>query len=132
MIRVIKNNNIVLNFDNDTDTERYLKDNPNAVELSKEDVTNIFKGKENYASAHTVEVNGQELVLSIDETDKRLEQMVRSERNYLLSKSDWRYLVGNTEYRTIGWDRYRKALRDITDQPGFPNNIEWPTAPSAE
>ena len=132
MIRVIRNRNIVLNFDNNTDTERYLKANPNAVELSQEDVKKIFKGKENHASAHTVEVDGEELVFSFKETDKLLEQTVRSKRDYLLSKSDWRYLVNNTKYRTEEWDRYRKALRDLTDQPGFPNSVEWPTEPSAE
>ena len=30
------------------------------------------------------------------------------------------------------WSVYRQHLRDITDQPGFPFDIEWGTAPDAE
>lgn len=31
-----------------------------------------------------------------------------------------------------GWSVYRQHLRDITDQPGFPFDIDWGTAPDAE
>lgn len=30
------------------------------------------------------------------------------------------------------WSVYRQHLRDITDQPGFPFDIDWGTAPDAE
>jgi hypothetical protein len=30
------------------------------------------------------------------------------------------------------WSGYRQHLRDITDQQGFPFNIDWGTAPDAE
>ena len=30
-----------------------------------------------------------------------------------------------------GWSVYRQHLRDITDQQGFPFNIDWGTAPDA-
>ena len=30
------------------------------------------------------------------------------------------------------WSIYRQHLRDITDQPGFPFDIDWGTAPDAE
>ena len=30
------------------------------------------------------------------------------------------------------WSVYRQHLRDITDQQGFPFNIDWGTAPDAE
>lgn len=30
---------------------------------------------------------------------------------------------------TNNWAVYRKALRDLTDQEGFPFNIVWPVAP---
>ena len=30
------------------------------------------------------------------------------------------------------WSVYRHHLRDITDQPGFPFDIDWGTAPDAE
>jgi hypothetical protein len=27
------------------------------------------------------------------------------------------------------WVAYRQALRDVPQQPGFPDNIQWPTKP---
>ena len=30
------------------------------------------------------------------------------------------------------WAIYRQALRDITEQDGFPNEITWPTDPMEE
>ena len=46
----------------------------------------------------------------------------------ILSETDWRAssdLTMSDEWRT-----YRQALRDITSQEGFPNDITWPTEPS--
>ena len=36
------------------------------------------------------------------------------------------------EALTGDWARYRKALRDLPQQEGFPFNIEWPVPPTAE
>jgi hypothetical protein len=33
---------------------------------------------------------------------------------------------------TGAWAKYRQALRDLPDQPGFPFNIEFPTEPTSE
>lgn len=30
------------------------------------------------------------------------------------------------------WEEYRTALLNVTDQPGFPHNIKWPTKPEGE
>ena len=60
--------------------------------------------------------------------DDRTAANVRSQRDNLLSKTDWRAssdLTMSDEWRT-----YRQALRDITSQEGFPNDITWPTEPS--
>lgn len=60
--------------------------------------------------------------------DDRNAAIVRSQRDNLLSKTDWRAssdLTMSDEWRT-----YRQALRDITSQEGFPNDITWPTEPS--
>lgn len=32
--------------------------------------------------------------------------------------------------RAAAWIEYRKALRDITEQPGFPLDVTWPEVPS--
>ena len=55
----------------------------------------------------------------------------RSERNRLLSETDW-VVIMHTEQGTnipAVWELYRQALRDITSQGEFPYTIEWPTKP---
>jgi len=51
---------------------------------------------------------------------------VRSERNQLLAECDWTQLP-DAQVDINEWAGYRKALRDITLQDGFPFNVQWPT-----
>lgn len=51
---------------------------------------------------------------------------VRAERKRLLQESDWTQLP-DAPVDQARWAVYRQALRDITAQPGFPNNVTWPT-----
>ena len=66
---------------------------------------------------------------------ERLEQATESARNQrdrFLTETDW-VVVKHNELGTPipqEWVDYRQALRDITEQSGFPDNVEWPTAPS--
>jgi len=61
----------------------------------------------------------------------------RRERDQLLAASDWvvSKAVDQNAQDNLGiqiplvWLNYRQALRDITAQAGFPNNITWPTKP---
>ena len=39
------------------------------------------------------------------------------------------FLKGLGDALTGAWSTYRKALRDIPEQPGFPFNVEFPTRP---
>ncbi len=58
-----------------------------------------------------------------------LAEQVRADRNTRLAESDWTQLAdapGNRE----AWIAYRQALRDITAQPGFPWEIDWPAPPA--
>lgn len=57
-----------------------------------------------------------------------LEDQVRAQRDYLLKDSDWTQLPDAPVDQTA-WATYRQALRDITDQAGFPETIDWPTQP---
>lgn len=57
----------------------------------------------------------------------------RGQRNRLLQSCD---LVVIRSYESgipvpTDWIEYRQALRDIPQQPGFPENIIWPVAPDA-
>jgi len=52
---------------------------------------------------------------------------VRVERDTLLASTDYYALTDVTMNSAV--TTYRQALRDITDQAGFPTTITWPTAP---
>lgn len=52
---------------------------------------------------------------------------VRQERDVLLMQSDW--MASQDRTMTQAQIDYRQALRDITDQAGFPTNVTWPTKP---
>ena len=64
--------------------------------------------------------------------DPRTEQtqwpVVRSQRNALLSASDWTQLPDVPLATKETWAIYRQALREITDQSD-PFNIVWPVQP---
>jgi hypothetical protein len=55
-------------------------------------------------------------------------QAIRTQRNKRLKESDWTQ-VADAPVDKAAWATYRQALRDITEQAGFPNNINWPTKP---
>lgn len=59
---------------------------------------------------------------------ERLESLantVRAKRDALIKETDFYMLP---DYPTVpqGVVEYRQALRDITEQPGFPHNVTWP------
>jgi len=64
----------------------------------------------------------------VQEYDDNQAASVRSERDGLLAQSDWTQVADAPVDATV-WATYRQALRDITDQAGFPNDINWPTQP---
>ena len=55
---------------------------------------------------------------------------IRAKRDALLASSDWTQLPDVPEATRSIWAPYRQALRDITDQPGFPFDVTWPEAPN--
>lgn len=62
------------------------------------------------------------------------EDMVRTRRDRELALSDWAVLPDsplNPAARDV-WIEYRQLLRDVPQQPGFPDSIVWPLSPSQE
>ena len=55
---------------------------------------------------------------------------IRADRNQRLAGCDWTQLADYTSANKADWTLYRKALRDVTKQKGFPVSIIWPTVPS--
>jgi len=53
---------------------------------------------------------------------------VRAQRTKLLAECDWTQ-VADTVVDQAAWATYRQALRDISEQAGFPWAVEWPTQP---
>jgi len=61
------------------------------------------------------------------EADTRKAKQVREERDQLLKQTDWRASSDLT--LSDDWRAYRQALRDISSQSGFPNDVAWPSEP---
>ena len=109
--------------------------------------------KEFYTNNHSGEPFEQALAQCKAEGDiESAKVVIRGHRNRLLEASDARMsldrlglttptytLAGLIEFiRTLvrgltgGWAKYRQALRDIPDQPGFPFDVVWPAEPLEE
>lgn len=64
-------------------------------------------------------------------TDEELARQVRDERDRKLEETDW-YMMPDypADPETLEVVKnYRKALRDITLQSGFPRDVKWPVEP---
>ena len=53
---------------------------------------------------------------------------IRSVRDNLLFECDWTQLP-DAPVDQQAWANYRKSLRDITNNPGFPGSVVWPYKP---
>lgn len=64
-------------------------------------------------------------------TQEEKEQAVRNERNLRLNFTDWTQLPDAplTAEQKAAYAVYRQALRDVPEQAGFPDAIEWPEEP---
>jgi hypothetical protein len=65
---------------------------------------------------------------------EQLARTARSDRDQRLGACDWTQLLDAvlTPEVLAAWRSYRQALRDITEQPGFPAEISWPMPPNEE
>ena len=52
----------------------------------------------------------------------------RKTRDELLIASDWTQVADAPVDKAV-WATYRQALRDVPEQTGFPETIDWPTKP---
>jgi hypothetical protein len=67
------------------------------------------------------------------EVPLRLAAEIRDERNRRLTACDWQVMKALETTGVVSPDlaAYRQALRDLPQQPGFPQEIHWPTPPGA-
>lgn len=57
------------------------------------------------------------------------ETIIRYKRQTLLLECDWTQVADVPAATKKAWKEYRQALRDITEQAGYPNNVVWPSVP---
>lgn len=63
------------------------------------------------------------------ELDEEAKYVAITRRNRELVESDWLMTVDSPATNADEWKLYRQALRDITDQVGYPHTISWPIKP---
>lgn len=56
--------------------------------------------------------------------------IARQRRDAALAGTDWTQLKDIPAETADSWASYRQELRDLTDQPGFPDAISWPETPA--
>lgn len=71
-------------------------------------------------------------VITAEDKIRQQEEMCRAERDRRLAESDWSQMPDSPMLHDDEWLDYRQALRDITEQNGFPNAVEWPVKPDKE
>mgnify|MGYP000706873742 CR=1 FL=1 len=66
------------------------------------------------------------------EQAKEKAKAIRAERDKLLTECDWLVIREQDIGTPIPheWKAYRQALRDITDQLDFPDDVSWPISPT--
>ena len=101
----------------------------NCIVISEEEHKNAL---EHMCLGKTVSVIDGKLYFSDPVILKEdIERLVLRNRQKLLSESDWTILPDApfTKEQKDEWKIYRQALRDITEQEGFPENVVFPEAP---
>ncbi|WP_321868518.1 tail fiber assembly protein [Burkholderia ubonensis] len=59
-----------------------------------------------------------------------VEYPVREKRDALLAATDWTQAPDVPEATASKYADYREALRDLPEQAGWPNDIQWPALPT--
>jgi len=93
-------------------------------------VFNIITGEETQypLSAEELAAKAEYLKGEPERARKFAEESVRTERDSRLAKTDF-HALSDTDM-SEAMTTYRQALRDVPQQEGFPNEIDWPVEPS--
>lgn len=80
---------------------------------------------------HVWDAASEQWIEDIAARDDALVNEARARRNALVAACDWTVLPDAplTTAQKSAWKAYRQALRDLTNQPGFPQQIDWPVEP---
>jgi len=108
----------------------------NTVEVDSLDVLENLVDASNGGSIGNILQDGQ--WVKPPKATEELEAAIRSQRDTLLAESDWvtTRAVDQNAQDNLGiqipqvWLVYRQALRDITTQESFPQEVTWPNKPA--
>jgi hypothetical protein len=79
------------------------------------------------AATEVEQFNAQNEIYDAGKGEKASKE-IRNHRDGLLQSTDWQALSDNTMSEAM--TAYRKALRAVPDQDGFPFDVVWPDPPS--
>lgn len=105
----------------DTEIPQYDRSNQKLVQNGV-----VLDGEEWVLNYEIVELNDLEKYNTILAKNEE----IRNERDLLLVQSDWTQGKDISDSISIPWSIYRQALRDISNQNGFPWDIVWPLPPT--
>jgi len=77
-------------------------------------------------SDEIAEFNARQVAWAAGAEDRKAKE-VRRQRDVKIAETDWRASADLT--LSAEWAAYRQALRDVPQQEGFPNSINWPAKP---
>jgi hypothetical protein len=100
---------------------------PAAVELSDDALVEIGWSFHDGAFVQPQPTPVDPLIVAIEVRKRRNELLVTNVDPYVMNALRWGDL---TEEQRQEVAAYRRALLDITDQPGFPLGIVWPEQPT--
>lgn len=84
-----------------------------------------------YEGGEVVKRTEAEIEADLEEANKPTAEQIRAQRAKLLAETDWTQVLDapiSAESREA-FRAYRQALRDITEQDGFPEAVVWPEMP---
>ena len=69
-----------------------------------------------------------------EELEIEAEERIRAQRDYLIGQTDYLlasdYPISEEDLESV--KAYRQALRDVPQQEGFPDDVQWPTMPEVK
>ncbi len=108
-------------------SDMYLGVMPNdVIEITEAYHTELFDGQ---TAGKLITHNDNGYPILVDYPPPTPEQ-VREARNGVLRTTDWTQSLDVPQATREKWAPYRQALRDIPQQAGFPENVEWPLPPT--
>lgn len=116
-----------------SDPDQYDAQWQKAEELPPIDVDGVFVQQWQIVELYSAEEKAEMILQQEVAQLEAAKASVRSQRDTLLSQSDWRVIKAQETGTAMSaeWVTYRQALRDITDHANFPwlDDADWPVKP---